>query len=43
MSESLCRAGRIIAAMLSLQGRWRVVGDVEASLPRTSNTELALA
>ena len=26
------RAGRIIAAVLSLQGRWRVVGDVEATL-----------
>ncbi len=27
------RAGRIIAAVLSLQGRWRVVGDVRAVLP----------
>ena len=26
-------AGRIIAAVLSLQGRWRVVGDVRAVLP----------
>ena len=28
------RAGRIIAAVLALQGRWCVVGDVDATLPR---------
>jgi hypothetical protein len=37
------RAGRIIAAVLTLQGRWRVVGDVAATLPRTASVELALA
>ena len=30
------RAGRIIAAVLALQGRWRVVGDVETTLPRVA-------
>jgi hypothetical protein len=29
-------AGRIIAAVLSLQGRWRVVGDVRPTLPAAS-------
>jgi hypothetical protein len=29
-------AGRIIAAVLSLQGRWRVVGDVQPTLPAAS-------
>ncbi len=29
-------AGRIIAAVLSLQGRWRVVGDVRPMLPEVS-------
>jgi uncharacterized protein len=33
------RAGRIIAAVLSLQGRWRVVGDVRPMLPAASAPE----
>ncbi len=32
-------AGRIIAAVLSLQGRWRVVGDVRQMLPAASAPE----
>ena len=37
------RAGRIIAAVLALQGRWRVVGDIDATLPRAVRAELAVA
>jgi ApbE superfamily uncharacterized protein (UPF0280 family) len=37
------RAGRIIAAVLALQGHWRVVGDVDARLPRAARGELACA
>src|SRR4029077_467903 len=32
-------AGRIIAAVLSLQGRWRVVGDLRPMLPAASAPE----
>ena len=31
-------AGRIVAAVLSLQGRWSVVGDVAAALPAAAAT-----
>jgi ApbE superfamily uncharacterized protein (UPF0280 family) len=31
-AEAQIRAGRIIAAVLALQGRWRVVGDLAATL-----------
>ncbi len=37
------RAGRIIAAVLALQGRWRVVGDIDATLLRATRPELAVA
>lgn len=42
-AEAQIRAGRIIAAVLGLQGRWRVVGDVHATLPSASRAELAAA
>ena len=47
-AEAQIRAGRIIAAVLALQGRWRVVGDVDvdATLPRAAaatSVELAPA
>jgi ApbE superfamily uncharacterized protein (UPF0280 family) len=42
-ARAQARAGRIIAAVLTLQGRWRVVGDVAATLPRSASVELALA
>ncbi len=35
------RAGRIIAAVLALQGRWRVVGDIDATLPRVASVAAA--
>ena len=37
------RAGRIIAAVLALQGRRRVVGDVDATLTHAVHAELAAA
>jgi len=37
------RAGRIIAAVLALQGRWRVVGGIDATLPRAVRPELVVA
>ena len=36
------RAGRMIAAVLSLQGRWRVVGDVRPMWPAASATRQAM-